>query len=547
MTTLACKHCRSSFSVSSREEEQYGTLGLPNPRLCPQDRLRRRLAFRNERNLFHRKCSGSGINIISFYPENEEFPVYSKDYWWSDKWDGKAFGRQVDFTRPFFEQYFSMRRLVPRMNMLLSHCENCDYSPYSVSSRDCYLAVSCVESEDVHYSYQTNQSRDCIDCALCMNCELCYECIYCTNCYDLRYSIRAQNSSNSWFLRDCIGCRNCFGCVNLRNQEYCFLNESLTKRDYQEKIAALNLDTRSGISRAEAMLIEFSAQFPTPYLFGAQNENVTGYHLHQSKNCNCCFDAQTLEDCSYIAPSPKRMKDCCDCNYSPNSELCVEVLSGVNGYDNKFIIHSWDIKNSTYCEECFYSNNLFGCVGLKHAQYCILNTQYSKDDFLALRNKLIIHMKETREWGEFFPETFSPFSYNQTVASDHFPLTKEEALSQGLRWREKNHLEYQHVPLKPPQRISETESSLCSKVLSCSSCEKNYKIQKSEFSFYLKSDLPIPENCPECRYTKRLRKRAPWKLVKRCCFKCGKNLLSALSTELAEKVACEECYLACLE
>ena len=41
---------------------------------------------------------------------------------------------------------------------------------------------------------------------------------------------------------------------------------------------------------------------------------------------------------------------------------------------------------------------------------------------------------KTGEWGEFFPSSLSPFGYNETVASEYFPLSKEEALKQGFNW-----------------------------------------------------------------------------------------------------------------
>ena len=33
------------------------------------------------------------------------------------------------------------------------------------------------------------------------------------------------------------------------------------------------------------------------------------------------------------------------------------------------------------------------------------------------------------EWGEFFPSSISPFGYNETVAQDYYPMTREEVFS----------------------------------------------------------------------------------------------------------------------
>ena len=41
-------------------------------------------------------------------------------------------------------------------------------------------------------------------------------------------------------------------------------------------------------------------------------------------------------------------------------------------------------------------------------------------------------MIQDGEWGEFFPSTLSPFGYNETVAQEYFPLTREEVLGSPL-------------------------------------------------------------------------------------------------------------------
>jgi hypothetical protein len=38
-------------------------------------------------------------------------------------------------------------------------------------------------------------------------------------------------------------------------------------------------------------------------------------------------------------------------------------------------------------------------------------------------------MKQTGERGEFFDPKLSQFGYNETVAQEYFPLTREEALA----------------------------------------------------------------------------------------------------------------------
>ena len=69
---------------------------VPLPTLCPEERERRRLLFRNERNLYMRKCDGTGERILSVYSEGHPFPVYKYDYWMSDQWEVPSFGDAID-------------------------------------------------------------------------------------------------------------------------------------------------------------------------------------------------------------------------------------------------------------------------------------------------------------------------------------------------------------------------------------------------------------------------------------------------------------------
>jgi hypothetical protein len=88
-------------------------------------------------------------------------------------------------------------------------------------------------------------------------------------------------------------------------------------------------------------------------------------------------------------------------------------------------------------------SNLFGCSGLKSASYCILNKQYTKAEYEILVPKIIEHMMKisspsdegdahraggVMEWGEFFPSSMSPFGYNETVAQEYYPMTRDEVL-----------------------------------------------------------------------------------------------------------------------
>ena len=54
--TKVCQKCEESFIVDSDDFNFYEKMKVPAPTWCPDCRLQRRLAFRNERSLYKRPC-----------------------------------------------------------------------------------------------------------------------------------------------------------------------------------------------------------------------------------------------------------------------------------------------------------------------------------------------------------------------------------------------------------------------------------------------------------------------------------------------------------
>ena len=141
-------------------------------------------------------------------------------------------------------------------------------------------------------------------------------------------------------------------------------------------------------------------------------------------------------------------------------------------------------------------------------------------------------MKETGEWGEFFPVSMSPFAYNETVAQEYFSLTKKEALERGYKWQDP---------------CSDAPLGRRDDVLICEATGKPYKIQKSEAAFYEKMGLPTPKFCPDERHRRRMALRNPRTLYDRTCTNCQTNIQTTYAPDRPEKVLCEKCYLQTVE
>lgn len=514
---------------------------FPDPVHCPDCRMRQRLVFRNERFLYLRECDFSKRKVVSFYSLEYPGKIYEPEAWWGDRWDGLAEGRPFDFSKTFAEQFAELRLRVPRMSLMISHCENSDYAPYSVGSKNLYLCVSCVGSEDVLYSYQANASHDCTDCSIVFRSTLCYECLYGVGLYHCFWTQDCKDSQDLYFCRDCRNCTNCIGCANLTNKKFHVFNQPVSESEYREYIEKF---------RDQVFLEAMKKKFD---LFSAQNffrsshnffcENSSGDHLLNCKNTIHCFEAENLEDCAYVYNLPQGAKNCYDVHYSPKSELVYEAVSAVNAYHSGFVLSCWDVKETWYSEECFYSKNLFCCIGLKNAEYCILNRKYSKEEYEKMVARIIEHMRKTGEFGKFFQPSHSPFAYNETLAQEFFPLTKEGVLQRNLKWKDPPLKDYVSQNYRIPSDIREVSDDILKEILACSSCGKNFRIITKELKFYRKMSLAVPRKCPDCRYSERMRLRVGRKLVKSHCAKCGKRMVTSLRLLEGERVYCDDCYL----
>ncbi len=525
--TKTCTVSGKSFIITDEDQAFYEKIGTPMPTLCPEERLRRRLSFRNERNLYKRQCDLCQKVIVSMYDKDVPFPVYCSTCWWSDKWDPKSYGRDIDFNRPFFEQFEELKNVVPKSCVLSMNNENSDFNSLLAFSKNTYMSPGSHLLEDCQYLRKSQYCTDCSNSDALDHCELVSYSSNCNGCYSSHHLSNCRNCSNSSYLSDCSSCKDCFMCSGLRGKQYFFKNKQYSKEEY-EKI----LENYAGQSsnQLEEEFAAFEQSVPKVDQKQLNTENSTGDFLTNSKNAIECFDCFNAEDSKYLLNCAE-VKDCMDMSmHDKEIELCYEMSTGgEKNYRNKFCYCGCASPNSEYLFSTFYLSNSFGCDGFhSRTKNCILNKQYSEEEYEALRAKLIEHMKETGEYGEFFPISMSSFPYNDSMAQDFFPMTKEEALGRGYKWKDKD----------------EDSSSTAVEAQHCENCSKAFRIIQQETDLNKKMHLEGPKLCPECRYQKLRSRRNGMKLWDRSCGKCGTAIKTSYSPEQPETVYCKSCYLA---
>ncbi len=207
---------------------------LPTPTVCPEERQRRRLSFRNERKMYKRKCDFSGKEIISVYSPDKEYPVYDQKIWWSDDWDAAQYGRPFDFNRNFFDQYNELLKVTPKVSLYNVNCTNSDYTNFTLNSKDCYLCVGTTRSEEVLYSNFVRDVKKVLDSTFCYESELIYYGIDLTRCYNCFYAKNSVSCRDCFGIEECDNCINCIGCYGLKNKEFHVFNRPVSKEAFKE-------------------------------------------------------------------------------------------------------------------------------------------------------------------------------------------------------------------------------------------------------------------------------------------------------------------------
>jgi hypothetical protein len=472
-----------------------------------------------------------------------------------------SYGIEYDFGISFFDQFRKLMLAVPRRNLYQDFAVNSEYTNHSVYMHNSYMCFGGRNYENCRFCAQNFDMKDCIDVDFSSKCEYCYDSIHIKRSSQLFFSSYSENCVNSLFLYGCRNCSDCIGCTNLRNKSHCIFNKQYSREEYETIKDSLKIDTVEGLQHIAQEFYKHSLQFPRKYAWVRNIDNSTGDDLEQVRNCTYCFSATDDENCKYSFFMPTGTKDTYDVDHvGMGTTETYELHSGFG--DNRVffsnrVYFSHDIYYSDDCYNCEY---LIGCISLRKKSYCIFNKQYTKEEYNILAPQILKQMKEVvyveegkvYAFGEFFPKSIIPFSYNETVAQEYFPLMKNEAIEKGYLWKDdpkRNYVITLHQKDIPP--VATITEDITEEVIECSDngncnhqCTTAFKVTSQELLFYKRFNLPIPTKCPNCRHFERISKMNLPELYHRSCMKeaCGNEFETPYMPGRPEIIYCESCY-----
>jgi hypothetical protein len=555
-----CQNCKNQFEIDKRDQDFYKKINVPHPTWCSQCRIERRLSTHNVWNVYWRNCNKCDKRTLSMYNKDVPVDVFCNDCWWADDWDGTEYAMDYDPNRNFFEQVYELSRKTPwvAQEVIAPTMMNSEYCNGASYLRNCYLTFWADYCENIVSSSIILNLKDSADCMRARESELCYESIGINKSYNTYFSEECDACTDVWFSRNCYNCTNCIGCVNLRGESYCIFNVKYSKEDYARKVAEMGLDSWSKMQDLKDTAHSFWLTLPyRAYTGNSMNLNVTGEYVFESKNSQdlyLCTSTEESRYCQFVTvPSAK---ECYDYSgWGANVELLYEThSSGENVNNVKFSYCAYtDSMDVEYSIWTIAGKNNFGCVNLKRKKYCILNKEYTKEEYEKLKAQIIEDMKKNpytdpqgRVWtyGETFPLNQSLFGYNETTAFKFIPKTKEQALAEGYNWYDKVEAEHPTTinASELPETIVGTEDSIVDEVIKCMDCGRGYKVGQMELTLLRKMGIPAPHSCPKCRIKYRFSRLNPMKLWKRNCAKCNIEVTTAFAPDRPEVIYCEKCY-----
>ncbi|HQH27069.1 MAG TPA: hypothetical protein PLP17_06705, partial [Oligoflexia bacterium] len=436
-----CRITGQKFVVSGDESAHLRRMGelnpqlgelLPLPRVHPFEHLRQLLALGNLNYLYRSQSGCSGKPQLSRYNPDYGYKICTLDEFWSERIDNTEFGAGYDFTRPFFEQFDELLRRVYMQPLNLTNAEGSDYVNGANNVRNCYLCFSVAESQDCFYCIRQYFGNDNAGCVGSNRSQFCYDCVDIDGCCECHHGQDLRSCGGCFGCFDCAGCKNCVGCVGLRSTEFCIFNEQKTKKEYEQFLQQYNLGRHGSRMDLLERCAQFIQSFPHQPSRLINAEDCSGSYITNSKNLHQCCNASTSQDCGYMVLCNKS-KDCWR-GFAINSELAYASLV-LDSYNNLYsysvfggghTLYSWFLYQN--CAHCF------GCAFLRGKSYCVLNKQYTKDEYLALLPRIAAHMKATGEWGEFFPPAISPHAYGESWTGEFLaPIASNEAARRGYR------------------------------------------------------------------------------------------------------------------
>ena len=585
-----CKYSGENFPIFEKDLELIEKISpviawkkfiYSIPEISPKIRQIMRLAFRNERKLYNIEINWKKL-ISTVHLEMRKNILETNSFFDTD------FSKtNIENIDDFYKDFEKLLHKVPYIDRLLINAENSPYVNQEANPKNCHLVSGWVDNEDCMYSWFLEKCQDMIDCYSCSdNSNNSYESIRVFNSSKIFFSQDIKDSYNIYFSREIINWKNIIFWFDITSWEYIYKDKQYTKEKWEEiyKDFEKKLKTNSWLEELKKEYEEFLKSKKLRWQLNTNSENTIWAMFMNAKDIFSWITVNNSENLRYWAIN-NNVKNSMDLESYWQWEKLFNVSSG---YDNQntcaVTTHSWASYNTFYSLYVWNSNNCFGCFWLKNKEYCILNKQYSKEEWEEKVVKIIEEKQKNKTWWEFIYPKFSSFPYNDTVAMEYFPpkkvvfikdnkilntkkisenwvwiiyvLEPEKFISKAVfdfGWEEKMEIFYRtkEQEINIPEwievvftkdlanNLDEIWDEILNKAIICEVSNRPFRISKKELDFYKKHWISLPRIHYDIRHLNRLNFLPKRVISMKKCEVCKQDKLTNYPDY---KNICEDCY-----
>ena len=544
-----CPISGETWTLTAEDIERYRAWGVPPPTYSPTIRMKELAGWGAGIDLWWKPHHLTGKPILSGLHPDAPSPVMTDKEWYEKDW-GIEQGLDANSEAPIFDQIKPLFERVPYPS-LSAHGSINSIGCGMVDCVGCYMAFGTKSTKDSWYTIRNSYCERTMDCAYMLRAENVFasaKSVACNNCIQI---FECNQCINSVFLFDCQNCEDCFCSSNLRRKQYVFMNQQLSKGEYERRLTEIDLSSTTQFEHWKQKFRQLVAEDTVwPENFNVNVQNCVGEGMMDClrssgflmANATDVRDGWNIFDSEHL--------DTVVISY--NSNDCYYTSVALNAHNVKFSFVADYASNCEYIMNCYNCEYCFACVGLNRKKYCILNKQYSETEYWRKLDEIKCAMLDRGEYGKFFPAALAPLGIKYGYAYVLAPFTADELKKlggrdddpiAGMRFSPYDVNAPTSNVADVPDRIADVSEDWVGKQFFDTEANRRFAVNQQELAYRKEHGYPFPRR----HYTERLKD-----LVASCngpiqepavCEMCDKSIMTSQSSVYPKRtIYCKECY-----
>lgn len=550
---INCPITKKDWALDEKEIEICRRFQVPPCLIEPQTRMMYLNGFSVGLTLFWKPHAFTGQPILSsIHPDSPLKVITVKE---ALETDSLKYGLDYDSQKSVLDQIWKLQTTVPFNTTCNADVDELSMAVGCVKTRNSFFASGSAVT-NCFYTLTAIFCEDSIDINNCEKVARSFSVGGSQNISDSAFVFESRSCFQSAFLFDCQECENCFGAVNRRHKKFLWFNEQLSEEEYRKKQAAVDLSNQKQVKEYWQRFIQLvNEQAVWPAVHGYGNTDSFGERLYNCVRCQECFFEHASTDC-YRCRFGINLENSCYASGSAGAGNYYLVTGGTYGNSLKMSSACYSGANLEYCIECENCEYCFGCVNLRNKKFCVLNQQYTEEEYWSLVDRIKCEMLSRGEYGQFWPGRSSIAGFQYSVGELYIHYTPEQLKNFGALNLDpvRGQVFAPQIDLGKAREIADIPNKLeaCDQFVGIPIYDKvagrHYSVLRAEYDVYKNKKWPFPTE----HYATRLFRLLDFSYgpisEERTCASCGQVTTTYNNRAFPDRrIYCQTCYLNYLE